>query len=201
MIYILIGALISGILLALAANIGQGNKVEAATNRLNGDTSAIDVKSNNSANKHLDEVLSKENIKLDVEVNNQKELFEFLADQAIKEGLSDNKNAIITKFEKREQEGSTGMEQGIAIPHAKDDSIKKAAMFVVRLKDPIEWKTFDQKPVNIIIGFFIPEHGSQEHLNYLSQVSKLLMHDSFVNDLKNSQTVDEIYQMFISQTN
>ncbi|BDR55954.1 fructose-specific PTS transporter subunit EIIC [Xylocopilactobacillus apis] len=200
-IYILIGALISGILLALAANIGQGNKVEAATNRLNGDTSAIDVKSNNSANKHLDEVLSKENIKLDVEVNNQKELFEFLADQAIKEGLSDNKNAIITKFEKREQEGSTGMEQGIAIPHAKDDSIKKAAMFVVRLKDPIEWKTFDQKPVNIIIGFFIPEHGSQEHLNYLSQVSKLLMHDSFVNDLKNSQTVDEIYQMFISQTN
>lgn len=88
------------------------------------------------------------------------------------------------------------MEKGIAIPHAQDASINTAAMYEVRLENSISWKTFDQKPVDTVIAFLIPEHGSQNHLKYLSEVSKLLMHQKFVDNLKSKTSVNEIYQLF-----
>lgn len=178
-LYIVTGAMISGALLALTASVGQGKKQKKTGG--------------------LESIFSKDNIMLDVDANNQAELFDYLAQQAVKEGIASNTQAVIEKYQKRELEGSTGMEKGIAIPHAQDVSIKKATMFLVKLKQPIDWKTFDNQPVSIAIAFLIPEHGSQEHLNYLSRVSKLLMHDSFVEKLKKGQSADSLYKMFIEK--
>lgn len=193
-LYILIGSLISGVLLAAAANIGKNKENDKNTTVL--EPNAVTV--NETAN-DLSSVLSKNNIKLNIDVKNKDELFNYLANQAVQKGLASNVKTVVNKFQKRESEGSTGMEKGIAIPHAQDATIKQPAMFIIRLTQPIEWKTFDEKPVNIIIAFLIPEHGSQEHLNTLSQVSKLLMHDSFVQDLKTSNTIDKLYNMFVTK--
>lgn len=82
------------------------------------------------------------------------------------------------------------------IPHAQDASINTATIYVFHLENSISWKTFDQKPVDTVIAFLISEHGSQNHLKYLSEVSKLLMHQKFVNNLKSKTSVNEIYQLF-----
>ncbi|MEY2346724.1 PTS sugar transporter subunit IIA, partial [Pediococcus pentosaceus] len=70
------------------------------------------------------------------------------------------------------------------------------AMLVLKLKQPIEWKTFDNQPVDTVISFLIPERDQGNHLRYLSSVSKLLMHESFVQELKNAKSVEEIAALF-----
>jgi Phosphotransferase system mannitol/fructose-specific IIA domain (Ntr-type) len=97
----------------------------------------------------------------------------------------------------REAESSTGMEKGIAIPHAQDESIKGSAMLIAKLEKPIKWKTFDDQPVDVVISFLIPdEDDGSSHLEYLSSTSKLLMHSEFVESLKKAQTKDEILKLF-----
>ena len=197
-LYILIGAIISGILLALSANLNQDKIVTAPISEKNSLNTSGSLKTSYGDYKSfgLKYVLKPQYIKLNVKVKNQEELFEYIAKEATKEGLTSNKKAVVSKYLKRESEGSTGMEKGIAIPHAQDASINTAAMYVVRLENSINWKTFDQKPVDTVIAFLIPEHGSQNHLKYLSEVSKLLMHQKFVDNLKSKTSVNEIYQLF-----
>ena len=111
-------------------------------------------------------------------------------------GLASSANSVFEKYVKREQEGSTGMESGIAIPHAQDASIKESSMLIIKLKSPVDWNTFDGKPVDTIISFLIPAEDSGSHLKYLSSTAKLLTHQDFIDSLKNSQTSEEIIKLF-----
>lgn len=198
-VYILIGAIISGFLLALSANLGQTTQAPEPVTPVNSVAESPKMNLNSvSSDQGLQAVLKPENIKINVKVNQQSGLFQYLAKEAAAAGLTTDVAAVVAKFKKREAEGSTGMEHGIAIPHAQDASITTAAMFVVRLKQPLDWQTFDQQPVDTVIAFLIPKQGSHEHLKYLSQVSKLLMHQQFVQDLKSKTTAGEIYQLFIN---
>ena len=115
---------------------------------------------------------------------------------AVKDGLATDADAIFKKYVAREEEGSTGMEKGIAIPHAQDETIKRSAMLILHLAQPVEWKTFDGKPVNAVISFLIPEHDSGSHLKYLSNTAKLLTHEDFVKSFQAAQTPDALYDLF-----
>ncbi|MDY0394578.1 PTS sugar transporter subunit IIA [Virgibacillus halophilus] len=106
------------------------------------------------------------------------------------------KKAVIKGFIEREALSSTGMEQGIAIPHTELDSIRKASIVILKLDQSVEWHALDGKLTNIVIAMFIPKGQSNGHLKYLSEVSKLLIHQEFIDQLHRAQAPDEIYQMF-----
>ncbi|MQS74841.1 fructose-specific PTS transporter subunit EIIC [Companilactobacillus halodurans] len=198
-LWIVIGALVSGFLLSIIA--GRQSKHDALVTSA-GEVSvdeepAEQTSSSNSSSADLSEILNKNNIALDVDVASRDELLQYLADFSKKLGYATDTKAVYQKYLAREKESSTGMEKGIAIPHAQDKTIKNSAMLIAKLKKPIDWKTFDNQPVDIVISFLIPDEDSGDsHLEYLSSTSKLLMHSEFVDSLRKAKTKDEILNLF-----
>lgn len=196
-LWIVIGALVSGFLLSIIA--GRQSKHDAAmvatpvgNVSVTSEPEVAETKSND-----LSEIINEDNIALDVDVKSRDELLQYLANFAKKLGYAADATAVDKKYLAREAESSTGMEKGIAIPHAQDKTINRSAMLIAKLKQPIEWKTFDDQPVDIVISFLIPDQDDgSNHLEYLSSTSKLLMHDEFVESLKNAKTKAEILKLF-----
>lgn len=196
-LWIVIGALVSGFLLSIIA--GRQSKHDAAmvatpvgNVSVTSEPEVAETKSND-----LSEIINEDNIALDVDAKSRDELLQYLANFAKKLGYATDATAVDKKYLAREAESSTGMEKGIAIPHAQDKTINRSAMLIAKLKQPIEWKTFDDQPVDIVISFLIPDQDDgSNHLEYLSSTSKLLMHDEFVESLKNAKTKAEILKLF-----
>ncbi len=150
--------------------------------------------SNDDAN--LGDILTDDNIVLDATATSRDDALHQLAELAVKNGIATDAEAVYQKYLHREGESSTGMEQGIAIPHAQDASIKHSAMLVVRLQQPVKWQTFDNQPVDTLISFLIPEHDNGAHLHYLSNTAKLLTHQTFIKQLKAAHTPMQILTLF-----
>ncbi|WP_422784815.1 PTS sugar transporter subunit IIA [Sporolactobacillus laevolacticus] len=141
-------------------------------------------------------MLKKENIYFEKDINTKDKLFQFIAENTYKNGVIEDRAKLIEAFQKREEQGSTGMEGGFAIPHAQSDTILEATMLVVKLADPIsDWQTFDQKPVSFVIAFLIPPKGSEAHLHYLSDTAAKLVNKNTVNQLIDAENADLIYDL------
>ncbi|ATO46568.1 hypothetical protein C5L30_001045 [Companilactobacillus farciminis] len=193
-LWIVIGALVSGFLLSIIA--GRQNQKNSVVVTPVGNVE-VGNEETETSNNDLGEILNKNNIALNVEVSSRDELLQYLSDFSEKLGYSTDSKAVYKKYLAREAENSTGMEKGIAIPHAQDKSIKGSAMLIAKLAKPVEWKTFDNQPVDIVISFLIPdEDNGSNHLEYLSSTSKLLMHDEFIESLRKAQTKEEILKLF-----
>lgn len=197
-LWIVIGALVSGFLLSIIAGRQNQKNSVVATPVGNVEVGNEETEtSKNESNNDLREILNKNNIALNVDVSSRDELLQYLSDFSEKLGYSTDSKAVYKKYLAREAENSTGMEKGIAIPHAQDKSIKGSAMLIAKLAKPVEWKTFDNQPVDIVISFLIPdEDNGSNHLEYLSSTSKLLMHDEFIESLRKAQTKEEILKLF-----
>ena len=103
-------------------------------------------------------------------------------------------------YQEREQESTTGFGNGIAIPHAKSNNVKTAAILFGRSTTDIEWQSLDGKPVNTFISLLVPANEGDVHLKLLAQLSRKLVHQDFVEILKRGDTreVLEIINQAIS---
>ena len=118
----------------------------------------------------------------------------FVSNQAVKAGLADDADAVMNAFLAREAEGTTGMMEGFAIPHAKSDAITEAAVIVVKDDSGvIGWDTMDGAPVNVAIALLIPgAQAGTTHLKILSKVAEALMDEGFRATVKGSTDAAEI---------
>ncbi|MSD83815.1 PTS fructose transporter subunit IIABC [Lactobacillus curvatus] len=192
-LYIVIGSIASGLLLAIIAG-RQTKKTALAT-----ETAILSEtlpEQPSVAKTDLSDILSPENIRTNVAVSNRDELLDYLAHFAKERHITTDEQAVLNKYHQRESEGSTGMEKGIAIPHAEDAAIQQSAMLILKLSQPIAWETFDHQPVDTIISFLIPDKKNNHHLQYLSSTSKLLMHKDFIQQLKATNDPNEIFTLF-----
>lgn len=186
--YILLGALLSGGLLALIS--------ERSFKKHNGVSQKQTEAKEQSNTAQPVEILTPANILVDVEANDQNEVLQLLSQFAVSQGLTTNEDALYNKFSEREEEGSTGMESGIALPHAQDESIQQSAMIILKLKNTVDWHSLDHQPVQTIIAFLIPANEQDSHLEYLSNTAKLLTHPDFIKQLQDAKDPDEIYRLF-----
>lgn len=107
-------------------------------------------------------------------------ILRFIADKAAELGVTDDAPATYEAFVKREEMGETGMTDGFAVPHAKSPAIKEPAVIVVKNDHPVEWPSFDDKPVSIAIALLVPDtDAGTEHIRLLSKTAVLLMKDDF----------------------
>ena len=109
------------------------------------------------------------------------EALSFISNNAVKLGIADDADTLMAAFLKRESEGTTGMMDGFAIPHAKTDAVKRASVMVVKAPAGIgSWDTMDQQPVMTAIALLIPEtQAGTAHLKILSKVAEALMDEGF----------------------
>ncbi len=122
------------------------------------------------------------------------EALSFVSNQAVKAGVADDADAVMNAFLAREAEGTTGMMEGFAIPHAKSDAITEAAVIVVKDESGVTgWDTMDGAPVNVAIALLIPgAQAGTTHLKILSKVAEALMDEGFRATVKGSTDAAEI---------
>lgn len=118
----------------------------------------------------------------------------FVSNQAVKAGVASDADAVMNAFLAREAEGTTGMMEGFAIPHAKSDAITEAAVIVVKDDSGVTgWDTMDGAPVNVAIALLIPgAQAGTTHLKILSKVAEALMDEDFRATVKGSTDAAKI---------
>lgn len=141
-------------------------------------------------------IFTEDNIFLDLEVDTKEALFEMLANAAFAAGYVNNKEQTFQAFINREAEFSTGLQDGFAIPHAKDDSVIEATVFFAKLTRSIEWETFDDSGVQYVFALLVPKmEGGTTHLQMLSQLATALMEDDFKEQIKNARDKKELVRI------
>lgn len=137
-------------------------------------------------------ILSENKVFSDVEAENKRQLFEkaakFLADA---EKL--DKNRIFEALWERENLGSTGYGEGIAVPHARIDGLDKVAAVFVRLQKGIDFDAYDGKEVDLVAVLISPEESGEDHLQALAAFSRILKNAEACKQLRQAKTAHEIY--------
>jgi PTS system nitrogen regulatory IIA component len=126
----------------------------------------------------ISRLLPPNNVLLDLSASSKKRVFE----QA---GLLFENNQGIARAQvfdslfARERLGSTGLGQGVAIPHGRIKGLKEAVAAVVRLAEPVPFDAPDGRPVNLLVFLLVPEQATQQHLDILSELAQMLSDKPF----------------------
>ncbi len=145
----------------------------------------------------ITDLLSKDSVLLGKTAESQSAVIDMMVDAHDKSGnLKDKaeyKKAIIA----REEKGTTAVEDGLAIPHAKSDAVKKPALVAMTLSKGVDYKAEDDLPCDLFFMIAAPNDGDT-HLIILSRLAMLLMDDSFTAKLRNAKTADEFLKLIDS---
>lgn len=131
---------------------------------------------------------TEEHILLDVSAGSQEELFMSLANYAKELGVVEETEKVSDAFMEREQQFSTGLQEGFAIPHAKSAYVLAPTVLYARLKHSVPWETFDDSPVQHVFALLVPlEEAGTLHLEMLSRLATALMEETFIEDIQQHQ--------------
>ncbi len=121
----------------------------------------------------------------DSESKTKKDVLKSISKNALSLGLVDNWERLYETFLKRENEFSTGMGEGIAIPHAEIDGIEEAFVSVVRTNE-VDWGSLDNTPTTLALAIVVPKGGRGDHLKILTELSRKMVDKEFKKSIKTS---------------
>ncbi|MFT6190581.1 MAG: PTS system nitrogen regulatory IIA component [Oleispira sp.] len=149
-------------------------------------------------NSAIDSILTPERTVKSAPVSSKKKVLEylgsFIADQ-IPESSADE---IYERLLNRERMGSTGIGEGIAIPHCRLKQCSKTLGVLLQLEQPIDFDAIDRQPVDLIFALLVPEEATDEHLKTLSMLAQKLSQADYREALRNSADSQNLYQRAIS---
>lgn len=97
------------------------------------------------------------------------------------------KDRVFDKLLERERLGSTGLGQGIALPHARIKGVEDARGAFVQLQSAIDFDAIDDQPVDLVFGLLVPDEATQEHLNLLAKLATLFSDTDFCDSLRKAE--------------
>ena len=191
---ILIGAVVGGILYVAFKKYDFEKKQKAAPAAAAEPVEAPKAAAVEAPKAEASDFVKVENVFVAEDFASRDEALSFVSNQAVKAGIADDADAVMNAFLAREAEGTTGMMEGFAIPHAKSDAITEAAVIVVKDDSGVTgWDTMDGAPVNVAIALLIPgAQAGTTHLKILSKVAEALMDEGFRATVKGSTDAAEI---------
>jgi len=140
----------------------------------------------------LEDLVQPEGVVAHLKVTSKKQALQELSERAAKvTGLSER--AIFETLLERERLGSTGVGQGIAIPHGKLPEIGRLHGLFARLDTPIDFESVDDQPVDLIFLLLAPEGAGADHLKALARISRLLRNPSVVEKLRASEDASALF--------
>ncbi len=137
------------------------------------------------------DLLKKESIDLQASVASKEAAIDHLVDLMDKGGNLNDKEAYKQRVLAREAEGSTGIGEGIAIPHAKTDAVAAPGLASMIVRDGVDYESLDDEPAHLFFLIAAPAGGADVHLEVLSRLSRMLMDDDFRDSLLKAKTADE----------
>ena len=141
------------------------------------------------------EFIKPDSIYVDVDVDSKKNLFKQISNIFSKDD-SDKGSVIIEKLNERERLGSTGIGNGVAIPHSKINSIEKTKVIFLKLKSAIDFSASDKIDVDLIFVILAPKNCQSEHLLVLSSISSFLRKKSTIQRLRDLKKPMDIHNFF-----
>lgn len=143
----------------------------------------------------ITELLDRRSISLNGSPASKKEALDQMVALMVKSGKIRDEEAYREEVYHREEEGTTGIGEGIAIPHGKCDAVIRPGLAAMVIKNGVDFDSLDGEPVNLIFLIAAPNTKDNVHLDVLSKLSMLLMDEKFVEDLKNAPTVDKFLEV------
>ncbi|MBF2351326.1 PTS sugar transporter subunit IIA [Listeria welshimeri] len=144
----------------------------------------------------ISKVISPELVNLELQATTKLEVIEALTDLLVGNGAVKDKEAFIADVLYREEEGKTGLGEGVAIPHGKSASVTNTSIAVGRTKTPVEWESLDDKPVNIIILFAVKNlDATTTHIKLLQKVAILLADEEVIEEFQTVQTKEDFIKL------
>lgn len=143
----------------------------------------------------ITELLDKRSISLDAVPKTKKEALDQAIELMTKSGKINDKEAYRKQVYAREEESTTGIGEGIAIPHGKCDAVNKPGLAAMVVKNGVDFDALDGEPVTLIFLIAAPNTKDNVHLDVLSKLSVLMMDENFSNSLRNAKTVEEFLKI------
>ena len=150
---------------------------------------------NKEANMRITDLLDKNSINLNASPQNKKEALDQAVELMARSGKINDVEAYRKQVYAREEESTTGVGEGIAIPHGKCSAVNAPGLSAMVIKDGVDFDSLDGEPVNILFLIAAPDTEDNVHMDVLSKLSVLLMDEEFVESLKKARDVDEFLSL------
>lgn len=145
----------------------------------------------------LSNILDLNDVIANLKTSNKNNVIEELVDVLVENRPSLNKNELIDVLVERERLGSTGIGDGVAIPHGKYSGVNQPIISFGRSIKGVDFNSMDAQPVHIFFLLVAPEDSASIHLKALARIAKILKNNSFKRKLMEAATREEIYQIII----
>lgn len=147
------------------------------------------------------DLLDERSISLDAAPTSKNEALDMVIELMIKSGKIRDKEAYKKQVYLREEESTTGIGGGIAIPHGRCSAVKKPGLAVMVVRDGVDFASLDGEPVKLIFLIAAPDTKDNVHLDILSKLSVLLLDEDFTARLKTAKTVEEFLKVIDAADN
>jgi len=139
-------------------------------------------------------LLPAQNVAPALDVSSKKRVFEH-AGLLFENNQNVARSQVFDSLFAREKLGSTGLGQGIAIPHGRIKGLKEAVGAMIRMQEPIPFDAPDGQPVNLIFVLLVPERATDLHLQILSELAQMFSDRAFREQLLAAQSADAMYHL------
>ena len=139
----------------------------------------------------ITDLLDRRSVSLTAAPKGKSEALDMAVDLMVKSEKISDREAYRKQVYLREEESTTGIGEGIAIPHGKCDAVKKPGLAAMVIKNGVEFEALDDEPVTLLFLIAAPNTEDNIHLDVLSKLSVMLMDEEFTESLRNASSVDE----------
>lgn len=144
----------------------------------------------------LSDILAKDSVVTSAKPTCKRQLLQFAADKAADLVKGDAHEIFKTLIE-REQLGTTGLGDGIAIPHGKIDGLKSVTCIFIQLEHPIEFESVDDKPVDLVFVLLAPKGAGADHLKALSRIARLVRSQGLADRARKIRDPKDLHKLLI----
>jgi len=141
------------------------------------------------------DLLSPGRILAGVRINSRKRLLELISETLAKKNKELNSREIFESFCVREQLGSTGLGDGVAIPHGRISGTRDVEALFLQLIKPLPFDADDGKPVDLVFALAVPKHCTEDHSKLLSSIAERFSDPDLLEHLRNATDANEIWQL------
>ncbi|WP_417513566.1 PTS IIA-like nitrogen regulatory protein PtsN [Marinobacter sp.] len=142
----------------------------------------------------IDNILAPELTLCKVPASSKKRVLEFIAEQIRQQNDSLSESQIFNNLIARERLGSTGIGQGIAIPHCRLEGLEHVIGVLMTLDEAVEFDAIDNQPVDLVFALVVPKEATSEHLELLSQLAEKFNERTFCDRLRQCEDAATLYQ-------
>lgn len=145
---------------------------------------------------NITDILTPDAVKVPLLATGKRDIIDELVDLLAEAGLIDDPDALKQVVWEREQQRSTGIGEGLAIPHGKSNCSKNLVMAVGRPAKPIDFDAVDGQPVYLVVLLASPPDKTSEHIQALGKISRLMADPNFRVSAYGAESAEDMYRLF-----